>query len=406
VSNTLAIATVTAALESRLTALVNREMTGFTVTSNHPGEEPAPGVYIKLFRIMPNAALRNVELPTRGRDGVAVQKPRLALNLHYLVSFVGLVKDYDAERLAGLVMTDLHATPTLSQAAIRTFIEGLPGDHPLKEADLGDQLERVHFSLLALDDEQLAKLWGLYNQQYYSLSVAYEASVVLLDAEVRPRAALPVASTGLYVFPTGLPHITRVRSSALDQPLVLLGQDLIVEGTNLRGPTTQLRIGGTSFPVASSQIGVDRITFPLTAALGLRAGVMSVAVVHAVDVDPDPAREDLRVSATSNAAPFALVAAVAPSAPAVTAVPDGHEIRLTVVPPPAAEQEFELLMDRPGGAGHASSTTWRMAGAAVVFTVTGLSAGDWLVRLRVDGATSGLQAGGTGAYASPAVTVP
>jgi hypothetical protein len=214
-----------------------------------------------------------------------------------------------------------------------------------------------------------------------------------------------VGSAGLYVFPTGLPRVVRVRTEALDQPVVTLGQDLMLVGTNLRGPSTWLRIAGQLFRVADDQIGVDRIRFPLTSALGLRAGVTSVEVVHRLDVSQDPAIEDFRNAATSNAAPFGLLAVVTPID--ATAVAGAHEVRLSVVPPPEDAQDVELLLDRVGEAGHAASKEFRQASGEVVFTVQGLSAGRWLLRLRVDGATSGLAAATpAGVYDQPAVNVP
>lgn len=406
-SDALGLAVVTAILESRLTALLNAEgVTGFSVTADHPSNDPQPGIYIKLARVVPNAALRNQELPTRRQDGAAVQRPQLALTLHYLLSFVGAPASYDAERLAGLTLLDLHATPSLTPAAIQEYLAGLAEDHDLKNADLARQLERVRFTLLPLDDEQLSKAWGLYNQSFYGLTVAYEAGPLLLEAPVATRTALPVASTGLFVVPTGIPRITKVRTAALDQPVVTLGEDLQVEGTNLRGPTTWLRIGTLILPVADNQIGAARILFPLTSALGLCAGVTSVEVVHQIDVDADPVDVDLRPGATSNAAPFALLPVIAPGTPAVSATDSGHDVRLRIAPPPGDDQDVTLLLDRTSGGQHVSATDWRSDGADVVFSVAGLTAGTWLARVRVDGATSTLRAGSSGRYDQPAVSVP
>ena len=406
-SNALGIAAVTGVLESRLTALLNaRGVTGFVVSGDHPASDPGPGIYIKLARIVPNAALRNLDVPTRRGDGTVVQRPQLALTLHYLLTFVGAAGNYEAERLAGLALTDLHAAPALTPVAIGEYLAGLADDHVLKDTDLADQLDRVRFTLLPLDDERLSKAWGLYNQSFYGLTVAYEAGPVLLEAPIEARAALPVASAGVFVVPVGIPRITKVRSAALDQPVLTLGQELILEGTNLRGPTTWLRIGALTLRVADQQIGVDRIVFPLTAALGLPAGVTSVEIVHQIDVSADPAVTNLRPGATSNAAPFALLPVVSPGTPAVTATTSGHDVRLRVTPAPDSAEAASLLLDRVGGGGHASSAAWRNDGADVVFSVVGLTTGTWLARVRVGGATSGLQSGGSGAYAQPAVTVP
>lgn len=412
-SNALAIAVVSGALQSRLSsAIANGGLTGPDAFLDQPSEGAPPGVYIKLVRVLPSPSLRNEDLPTRGADGQLMARPRLALNLHYLLSFVGSRATTVAEQVAGVVALELHVRPTLGPEEIRDYVAGAD-ELVLHGSDLAEQFERVRFSPLALDNEELARLWGLYNQSHYALSVAYEASVVLIEPEVRPAAPLPVGGAGIYVLPAGTPRITRVRSSAVAQPVVMLGQDLIIRGSNLRGTGTCLRLGRRPlFPVDDELIGTDTLTFPLTGELELRAGVMAVQVVHRLDVDPGPA-QDFRILSESNAVPFALLPLVELAAPEATRVGASlHEVRLLATPLPGADQEVELLLDRLSGGAHATSSRFRLEPGPrpedpqrVVFSVAGLSAGDWLCRLRVDGALSIPRPGADGRYADPAVRV-
>ena len=92
-SNFLAIATVTAALRQTLQAAVSADVPGASVTTHRPGaagkSHAAPAVNVFLYQVTPNTARRNADLPTRRSNGQATQRPRAALDLHYLVSFYG-----------------------------------------------------------------------------------------------------------------------------------------------------------------------------------------------------------------------------------------------------------------------------------------------------------------------------
>src|SRR5215210_6594531 len=95
-SNSLAIATVTATLSSILTDPVGKAVPDAEalVTMVRPDDStngtPDTGANIYLYQVAPNAAWRNADLPTRRPEGRQLaQRPRVALDLHYLVSFYG-----------------------------------------------------------------------------------------------------------------------------------------------------------------------------------------------------------------------------------------------------------------------------------------------------------------------------
>ena len=69
-SNALAIATVMGALNTRVQTLLNDAgLTGFEVNNGHPRATTGSGVYLSLYQLVPNAGLRNMDLPTRGTGG-------------------------------------------------------------------------------------------------------------------------------------------------------------------------------------------------------------------------------------------------------------------------------------------------------------------------------------------------
>ena len=84
-SNFLAIATVTAALQQLLQGpvknAVNSATVGFARPDGSSGQQTAL-VNLYLYQVTPNAAYRNADTPTRRLDGTLVQRPQVALDLH------------------------------------------------------------------------------------------------------------------------------------------------------------------------------------------------------------------------------------------------------------------------------------------------------------------------------------
>ena len=68
-------------------------------------------------------------------------------------------------------------------------------------------MERVKFTPTALSLEEFSKLWSVFFQVEYSLSAAYQASLVLIQSDETPQSALPVQSRNVYVQPFRWPRI-------------------------------------------------------------------------------------------------------------------------------------------------------------------------------------------------------
>lgn len=413
-SNTLAIAVTTAVIESRIRTLyTDGGLSGLNVEARLPrGDEPDDGTYLQAYRIAPNPTLRGLDLPTRRPDGTVVQRPRLAIDIDYAVAFVGDAATYMTERMAGLVLTDFHANPELTTTEIQDYLTGLAADHPLRNADLGDQLERVKLTVLPLSLEDLSRVWGLGNQSWYALTVAFHASVIILDADVQPTAGLPVLTTGIHVTPTVGPRITAIESSERSLAVAVLdatpAESLVVRGHDLRSSSTWLRIGGELVEVPDSAFVADGIELPLVPALSVPAGVTSVEVLHRVALGSPP--DPWRVAAVSNSLPVTLLPTVSlPPSPVTTAATPGSiDVRLFVAPPPGPEQDVTLLLDRVAGSPpvHASSSLRRFDAGQLVFTLPRPAPGTYLVRLRIDGATTAATPGGDGLLAQPQIEVP
>ena len=202
-SNYLAIATVTAALSRTLQATIGADVPGALVTTVRPDGPssgvPDTGVNIFLYQVTPNAHWRNNDLPTRRPDGTLVQRPQVAIDLHYLLSFYGNEADLEPQRLLGSTIRTLHAKPVLTRQDIQNTVNAIGF---LNDSDLAEEVELVKFMPLSLNLEELSKLWSVFFQTTYVLSVAYQASVVLISTDQRPIVAQPVREPVIRVQPS------------------------------------------------------------------------------------------------------------------------------------------------------------------------------------------------------------
>jgi hypothetical protein len=409
-SNYLAIATVTASLAQLLSA-VGSDVSGATVTHVRPdGAEdatPTTGVNLYLFQVTPNASWRNSDLPTRDANGRLVQRPRAALDLHYLLTFYGNESQLEPQRLLGSVVRTLHAKPVLTPQNIRDTIRANPF---LATSDLADAIETIKFTPMALSLEELSKLWSVFFQTPYTLSVAYQGTVVLIESEESPQRALPVRARNLYVETFRQPMIEDVASAAGANDPIVVGSTLLVHGRQLRGDETRLLLGGSE--VTPEDVTDRQIRLPLSSppvpAGALRAGVQSVQVVHKrmLGTPPEPHR-----GVESNVAPFVLRPTI--QNVQITSVGGGGdglqaEVTVDVTPTIGQRQRVTLLlneMTEEAPAAYSFVAAPRTADSpSITIPIRGVDAGQYLVRIQVDGAESVLDVA-QNQYTGPTVEV-
>jgi hypothetical protein len=391
VSNFLAVATVTAALKRLLQAAASEAVTGAAVRTGRP-EAPAgggvspPGIDLYLFRVSPNPALANDDLPTRRGDASLVQRPRVALDLHYLLTFRGNETDLEPQRLLGTATRTLHATPILSKALITLAI----GDFGFLSApvpsDLADAFELVKVTPLHLSLEELSKLWSVFFQIPYNLSLAYQASVVVLEGTETPLQALPVLERNLYVLPFDHAVIERVESAAGPTTPIFAGDTLVLRGSSLRRDPTRVVVRGIQ--VVPDSVAPDEVRVTLTSPAfppnTIRAGAQGVSVLHPLRLGKPPVEHG---GFESNVAAFVL-------RPKITAVaaPTSAQVNATVSPAMGVGQRAVLLLNSAPGAPAAAFVFARPPAAAVTttigFEIKDVPAGTYLVRVQVDGGES------------------
>ena len=205
-SNFLAPATVTAALQLMLSDGIAAEGAGMpgstNVVINRPdavSDPDQPQVSIYLYQVVPNPQWRNADLPTRGGRGELLRNPRAAIDLHYLLTFFGNETQLEPQRIMGSVVHLLNDEPVLTTPRIVNAINAVGS---LATSNLANEIERVKFTPIAYSLEELSKLWSVFGDTSYRLSVAYSASVVFVEASapIRPPA-LPVQEREVIVVP-------------------------------------------------------------------------------------------------------------------------------------------------------------------------------------------------------------
>jgi hypothetical protein len=270
-SNALAIATVTQTLQNVLTdALALTNVSAAHVTATRPDDTanlPKTGVNIFLYQVVQNTALNNADLPTRAADGTLLKVPQTALDLYYLITFYGDDTQLEQQRLLGAVTLSLHAQPWLRRSDIRAAQTSF-----LADADLADQAERVRFRPVSFSLEELSKLWSFLLKVDYVLSIAYVASVVLIDMPIpAPEPALPVLTPQVMTLPFTQPVISAIAAATGPPGLILPGIEIVLSGTNLLGPSgtqTTVLIGtNTLAPLNATATGLT-VTLPPTLGAG------------------------------------------------------------------------------------------------------------------------------------------
>jgi hypothetical protein len=400
-SNFLAIATVTAALQDVLQPAVSQAVGLAKVGFSRPdaSNQQTPLVNIYLYQVTPNAAYRNADLPTRRPDGSLVQKPQVALDLHYLFTFHGNDDQLEPQRLLGAVSTALNAQPLLSK---QNIVNAASHFSFLSKSNLADQIGRIKFTPTSLSLEEFSKLWSVFFQIEYSLSAAFQASVVLMESDDTPREALPVLARSLYVSTFRSPNIDRVISQAGPDAPIAAGSTLLIQGQQLRGGDATL-VSMEGLERVPTAITDTMITLPLPA--NVHAGVQGLQVIQKKNMGTPPTAHR---GFESNVAPFVLRPTIGVTS-AVASVSGGTDVTLNLTPNIGIGQRAVLLLDSLSGDPIRSFMSQRVISATdssqIIINIQGVPAGKYLVRVQIDGAES-LLSTTANLFSGPTVTMP
>jgi Pvc16 N-terminal domain len=390
-SNSLAIAAVSATLQSILTKTVSADpdLNDVVVTlqplDKARGTITSNQLNLFLYQVLRSPAWTNQNIPRQSQPGES-PAPLLPLNLWYLVTAYG--RDDDAtqpfgHQLLGRAMSILNDHPILSPDDIRSATSGT-----LPRQDLDKQIERVRITLQPLSVEEISKLWTGFATQY-RLSAAYEISVALIESTLPAKTPLPVLTRGQgdqgITSQTDLSSPFPSLSDAAPpgtQPSVKLGDTLTLTGEHLDGTNVTVVF---NHPVWTTPVQIAIPPGPSATATAIKVAIPNAPTVWpagfytAQVMVQRPTETYLR---STNLVTFSL-------APSLTILPAssaaGNIVYTTTSQPDVFPQQRaslllgsqEILADA-----HAAQTN------TLTFAAEDVVAGSYFVRLRVDGVDS------------------
>lgn len=401
----LAIAAVTAKLYSLLFNEIKNDISGVEVTTRPPdkardGMDGKMQVNLYLYQMMPDAAWRNMDIPSKIRAGER-SHPLLALKLYYLLTaYYGSAEDgidntteairlLGSQRLMGKAMSILHDNCILKAEDISGI---LPADDKTKHPY--DQVELVRITPLSLSLEEMSKLWTTFSTNHRT-SAAYEVSVLLIESSKDSRFAPPVLMNGendrgISTLTSQSPVLYSINPLE-PQPSGRLGETLTVNGDFLGGAGITMRFSNRhlSGPIeieptsmkTKKQMMVDLPSAASATDVSSKwvSGLYSVCAV---------VRSKEAPAWTTNDVPFAL-------APSIRISPRNAgpgTVQLTVYSTPRVRMEQKALLifgDRQiAPASLYNDPDDASLPSELTFSIKDVEIGEHLIRLRVDGVDS------------------
>jgi hypothetical protein len=402
-SNPLAIAAVTATMRNLLTRGIRADpdlddttVTMLPVDLARPDGAVANQLNVFLYHMLPSPAWRNMDMPTRVRSG-ETGVPPLALNLYYLITAYGRNNDATlpfSHQLLGRAMSVLMDHPLLGADEIKA---ALPNN------DLWQQIERIRFTLQPLPQDDLSKLWTGF-QTGFRLSMAYEATVVLIESGASVKAPLPVLTRrfddgGPTIQPSLAPPYPTLTNLVLPHPQAYLlpGETLVLQGSQLRGDGATVNFANPNLnvpiavpvvlPGTEDQISVVIPDAPANWVAGFYTITVTVTRNGAPDANKDPAnRAPFNQARTTNALSVALAPRITSALPLVVRAAAGvTQVTVQSKPDLRPGQRVALMLDdreiaASDRAAQSNQTTFDVPNATANTS--------FRMRLRVDGVDS------------------
>ena len=400
-SNALAIAGTSAVLYQMLNNVFTS--TGFgavTVTAMAPdmvqtAQNSAPTLQVNLFlhQVTPNAAWRNIDLPSVSADGKSrLRNQPLALDLHYLLTAYGR-ENFEAEALLGYAVLALHETPVLARSDIQAAMNPPPStgntslNSTLGLAGLTDQVEMLKVTPATLGREEMAWLWTALKADYRP-TFPFQVTVVLIQADGATNAPLPVATRSIAAQTGLLTSIISVTPPS-GKSAASLGDTVTVSGTGLANAVgvflSNAYLGIQFGPIAPSPVTNTSLQFVLpNVPSGLGASPPPTplpAGVYSLSVQVQPPGFSRPVS--SNSLPLAVAPQITSALPAsVTGA--SFTLKPTCSPSLLPRQQVSFIV----GSQEVLAVPFQFTTNAPTFNFANVASGTYLVRLRVDGIDS------------------
>jgi Pvc16 N-terminal domain len=268
-STAMAISGVTGVLQSMLNEVYNNPagspLGSVKVSATAPdivqaavgtSSEAALQVNLFLHQVTPNAAWRNLGLPSLAPDGsTRLTNPPLALDLHYLLT-VYAGADGMAEALLGYAIQMLHDYSILSRTQVRSFLSSstITG---LQTSGLADQVEQIKITPDVFGREELAWIWTALKADY-RLSYPFQVSVVLIQSQFPTVSALPALSVRSSDPQPGLLATISQLNPPVGHPAAILGDVVAVSGQGL-GQASSVLLINSRWAIQQTVTGLTNI---------------------------------------------------------------------------------------------------------------------------------------------------
>lgn len=388
-SNYQAVATVTATLRRELQNLLAtlNPPANATVQVTRPGSAAAgAGLHLYLYRITQHPAFTNADLPTRGFDGRLSEVPSAPLVLHYLLTFFGDDVQFDGQLILGAVAAHLRARPNLTRAAVADTIADAAYSPFVGDSDLDEAPELVKLTPTPLTIDELSQIWAMLPSDSFRPSLAYEASVVFVAAdEPTPPPPLPVTRRDVRVWAEAGPVIADVGARA-ERQAVERGTEVRIRGRGFSSDGLRVALDGTTLAGSAIQV-VTATEIHFVVPTATPAGRRSLQVAH----DLATSAAGATLAAVSNLVWLLVRPRVVSAAPPAAATPASVTIDLA----PAAGQAIEVFLSGGGTGAVLPATPDPTTPGRLHIDVADVDPGTYLVRVRIDGADSVPDLGGT-----------
>lgn len=403
-SNSFAIVAVTATLWHLFTK------NGIKVSLDSPDAESSSDARINIFlyQVVPNLGYKNIDVPTRDYSGELITKQQVGLDLSYLITSYGTSTDeLSSQRLVADVVRIMHENPILTPDVIRAAMADIDVQTIFPEfaqVDLPNQRDLVKFTMINLSLEDITKIWSsFFKTKPYRLSVAYKATVVVLDdAMQQPRSTMPVRKPKVYVNLSRKPEITYV----IPQMVAWISgtggapgawQEIRIIGKNLKADDVRIDFGDPAQQLDTlpkpNTLTDNEIKY--TVPNNVPAGIKQIRVLHPINMGEPP---QLHKGADSNMVLFALTPKIMDPV-SIT----GNTLTVRFEPSVGANQKAEIIV----GTYRPLETTILNPNTVSGILPSNITPGTYPVRLRIDGAESQPDENiWNNEYKRPTVTIP
>jgi len=334
-----------------------------------------------------------------------------------MMSCYGNDAELQPQRVLGSVVSTLVDKRILTTELIRSTCNDSTFPF-LVDSDLVDQIQQINIVPVDISLEDLSKAWSVFYQVPYVLSIAYRACLVIVEGRENFQRALPIrdaSPAGIVPFPAS-PYIEQVVAQGSRFEPIVIGSVMIIRGRSLLSQIVEVHIGDLVITPTSVQ---DReIAFSLAdmSLPQIQAGVQSLQVIHRI-ASTSPLMTN---SIASNVMPFVLCPTIVNvTVTQAEEIEDDLRSAVIVVQLDVLVREKQKVVVSLNEWTVDSPTVYMFdrpplpdTNSTIEIPITNIKAGEYLVRIQIDGAESKLGVDDDpdsptyNWYNSPKITIP